>query len=160
MMAIHTVGIGEWIVSADPDAILKTYALGSCVAVMVYDSKVRVAGMIHVALPDSTIDQGRAQVMPGYFADTGLPLLIEEMKKLGVIRSHVWVKLAGGASVMDSCGLFDIGKRNVLAVKKQLWRSTLGPIAEDVGGTISRTVSLSVATGETTLSSGNKAWTI
>jgi chemotaxis protein CheD len=159
-MGILTIGIGEWIVSSGPEDILKTYALGSCVAVMVYDSTVRVAGMIHVALPDSSIDAGRAKAKPGYFADTGLPLLIEEMKKLGVIRSHVWVKLAGGASMMDSCGLFDIGKRNVLAVKKQLWRSTLGPVAEDVGGVISRTVSLAVASGETTLSSGNKTWTI
>ena len=159
-MANKTVGIGEWIVSSDPADIIKTYALGSCVAVLVYDSKVRVAGMIHVALPDSAVDPERAKSLPGYFADTGLPVMIEEMKRLGAVRAHVWVKLAGGSSVMDSAGLFDIGKRNILAVKKQLWRSTLGPIAEDVGGTISRTVSLSVSTGETTLSSGNRSWTI
>ncbi len=159
-MGNKTVGIGEWVISSDPLDIIKTYALGSCVAVLVYDSKVRVAGMIHIALPDSAVDLGRAKSLPGYFADTGLPMMIEEMKRLGVLRAHVWVKLAGGSSMMDSAGLFDIGKRNVLAVKKQLWRSTLGPIAEDVGGTISRTVSLSVLTGETTLSSGNRSWTI
>lgn len=159
-MANINVGIGEWAVSTEASDTLKTYALGSCVAVLIYDSKTRVAGMIHVALPESGVDQERARVQPGYFADTGLPLMIEEMKKLGATRAHIWVKLAGGSSVMDSVGLFDIGKRNILAVKKQLWRSTLGPIAEDVGGTISRTVSLSVATGETTLSSGNRSWTI
>ena len=159
-MASRTVGIGEWVVSSDPADIIKTYALGSCVAVLVYDSKVRIAGMIHVALPDSSVDPERAKVLPGYFADTGLPVMIEEMKRLGAVRAHVCVKLAGGSSVMDSAGLFDIGKRNILAVKKQLWRSTLGPIAEDVGGTMSRTVSLSVSTGETTLSSGNRSWTI
>jgi len=82
------------------------------------------------------------------------------MKKMGVVRAHLWVKLAGGSSIMDSVGMFDIGKRNILAVKKQLWRSSLGPIAEDVGGVISRTVSLAVSTGETTLSSGNRSWTI
>jgi len=159
-MANRTVGIGEWIVSSDPADTLKTYALGSCVAVLVYDSKVRVAGMIHVALPDSAVDAARARTLPGYFADTGLPLMIEEMKGMGAVRAHVWVKLAGGSSVMDSAGLFDIGKRNILAVKKQLWRSTLGPVAEDVGGAISRTVTMSVSTGETTLSSGNRSWTI
>jgi chemotaxis protein CheD len=159
-MAIKTVGIGEWIVSTDITDILKTYALGSCVAVMVFDSKLHIAGMLHVALPDSSVDAERARQLPGYFADTGLPRMIEEMKRLGVVRSHIWVKLAGGSSVMDAGGLFDIGKRNVLAVKKQLWRSSLGPIAEDVGGSISRTVSLAVGSGETTLSSGNTTWTI
>ena len=82
-MANKTVGIGEWIVSSDPADIIKTYALGSCVAVLVYDSKVRVAGMIHVALPDSAVDPERAKSLPGYFADTGLPVMIEEMKRLG-----------------------------------------------------------------------------
>ncbi len=159
-MANRTVGIGEWVVSSDPADVLKTYALGSCVAVLVYDSKVRVAGMIHVALPDSAVDAERARAQPGYFADTGLPMMIEEMKRMGAVRAHVWVKLAGGSSVMDAAGLFDIGKRNILAVKKQLWRSTLGPVAEDVGGAISRTVSMSVSTGETALSSGNRSWII
>ncbi len=159
-MGTKTVGIGEWAVSGDASDVIKTYALGSCVAVLVYDSKVRVAGLIHVALPDSAVDPERGVSQPGYFADTGLPLMIEEMKRLGAARAHVWVKLAGGSSVMDAAGLFDIGKRNVLAVKKQLWRSTLGPIAEDVGGQISRTVSLAVADGATTLSSGPRSWTI
>ncbi len=159
-MASRTVGIGEWVVSSDPADIIKTYALGSCVAVLVYDSKVRIAGMIHVALPDSSVDPERAKVLPGYFADTGLPVMIEELKARGAARAHVWVKLAGGSRVMDAAGLFDIGKRNILAVKKQLWRSTLGPIAEDVGGAISRTVTLAVANGETTLSSGSRTWSI
>jgi len=159
-MANRTVGIGEWAVSSNPADIIKTYALGSCVAVCIYDSKLRVAGMIHIALPDSVVDVEKGKTLPGYFADTGLPLMIEEMKKMGVLRAHLWVKLAGGSSIMDSVGMFDIGKRNILAVKKQLWRSSLGPIAEDVGGMISRTVSLAVSTGETTLSSGNRSWTI
>jgi chemotaxis protein CheD len=106
------------------------------------------------------VDAQRARELPGYFADTGLPVMIEEMKKRGAVRANVWVKLAGGASVMDPNGLFDIGKRNILASKRILWGSSLGPVAEDTGGTISRTVSIAVASGETTISSGQKQWTI
>lgn len=159
-MRTINVGVGEWAVSADPEATLKTYALGSCVAVMIYDSERKVAGMIHVALPDSSIDKARAERLPGYFADSGLPLMIEEMKRLGASRGSVWVKLAGGSTMMDESGVFDIGKRNILAVKKILWKSTLGPIAEDTGGTISRTVTFRVADGGTTLSSAGKEWAI
>jgi chemotaxis protein CheD len=153
-MPIITIGIGEWSVSRNAEDLLKTYALGSCVAVAIYDSTHRVGGMVHVALPDSSIDPERAVAMPGYFADTGLALMIEAMKKLGSSRRDVWVKLAGGAQTMDPDGLFDIGKRNILAVKKTLWKSSLGPVAEDCGGTISRTVSMRIDTGEISVSTG------
>jgi chemotaxis protein CheD len=159
-MGARNIGIGEWIVSSDPAELIKTFALGSCVAVLLYDVKLRVAGMIHIALPDSSIDAERARALPGYFADTGLPRMIEEMKKLGAGKPHVWAKMAGGASVMDPNALFDIGKRNVLAAKKILWRSSLGLTGEDTGGDMSRTVTLAVASGEITISSGPRQWTI
>lgn len=159
-MGVTTIGIGEWSVSSHDEDTLKTYALGSCVAVLIYDTKVRVAGLIHVALPESKIDEARSRTQPGYFADSGLPLMIEEMKALGASRGNVWVKLAGGASVMDPAGFFDIGKRNILAVKRVLWKSSLGPIAEDTGGNISRTVSMAVSDGIVLISSGQKSWNI
>ncbi|HOT63020.1 MAG TPA: hypothetical protein PLU93_09165 [Treponemataceae bacterium] len=61
---------------------------------------------------------------------------------------------------MDDRGIFDIGKRNVLAAKRILWMSSLGAIAEDTGGEISRTVSVHVATGVMTVTSGGKTWEI
>lgn len=159
-MSMLTVGIGEWIVSKNPEDVIKTYALGSCVAVMIYDVKLAVGGMIHIALPEASIDIEKSKRQPGYFADTGLPLMIEEMKKLGCVRMSVRVKIAGGASVMDDRGFFDIGKRNLLAVKKILWKSSLGAVGEDTGGEISRTVSLRVCDGETILNSGQREWSI
>lgn len=159
-MSSLNVGIGEWVISQDPSATIKTYALGSCVAVILLDVKLAIAGLIHIALPDSTIDLEKARKTPGYFADTGLPLMIEEMKALGTVRANVRVKIAGGATVMDDKGVFDIGKRNLLAAKRILWKSSLGAIAEDTGGEISRTVSVRVCDGETTISSGNRQWQI
>lgn len=95
-MGVINVGIGEWAVSSELSDTLKTYALGSCVAVLIYDASRTIAGMIHIALPDSKVDAEKARALPGYFADTGLPVMIEEMKKRGAVRGHVWVKLAGG----------------------------------------------------------------
>jgi Chemotaxis protein; stimulates methylation of MCP proteins len=159
-MTTHTIGIGEWVVSDSPEDTLKTYALGSCIAVIIFDVKAKCAGMIHIALPDSSIDPERGRSQPGYFADIGLPLMIEELKRKGASRPTVRVKIAGGASVMDDKGIFDIGKRNLLAAKRILWKSSLGAIAEDTGGEISRTVAVRVGDGETTISSGNNAWKI
>jgi len=159
-MANLTVGIGEYKISNDESDIIKTYALGSCVALMIYDKVKKVAGMIHVALPESSVNLDKARTLPGYFADTGIPLLIEDMKKFGSLKNNIWIKIAGGAKVMDPNSVFDIGKRNVLAIKKILWSKNLGPIAEDVGGDFSRTVSISVSTGEIILSSAGRNWNI
>lgn len=146
--------------SSNPGDEIKTFALGSCIAVMMYDTKLHIAGMIHIALPDSSIDPEKGKERPGYFADVGIPLMIEDMKKLGAVRQNVRIKLAGGASVMDDKGLFDIGKRNLLAAKKILWKSSLGATAEDTGGDISRTVTLYVDTGGTLITSGQRQWEI
>lgn len=71
------------------------------------------------------------------------------------------VKLAGGANVMGTNDTFKIGKRNLLTTKKILWKYGLAPLAEDTGGNISRTVSVSVNTGEVSLSSPAKGdWQI
>ncbi len=154
------VGIGEFAVSRDPSQILKTMALGSCVGVMIQDPKNGGAGLLHVALPDSSINQKRAQDKPGSFADTGIPALLKEMSKVGYDgKSRLIVKLAGGASIMDPNNTFNIGKRNILAVKKILWGYRLGAIAEDVGGAISRSVSVEIQTGRVTISSpGRGQW--
>lgn len=154
------VGIGEIKIANQPGEKLKTYALGSCVSVVVYDKVQRIAAMMHVALPDSSVDRHKSEIMPGHFADTGIPFLIEELKKRGILKHNIWIKMIGGAKVMDAQGYFDIGKRNVLAIKKELWKYGLGPVAEDVGGDYSRTVTLSVDDGELVISNAGKKWTI
>jgi chemotaxis protein CheD len=154
------VGIGEYKISADQSDIIKTYALGSCVAVIIYDKIKNIAGMIHIALPESSVDTEKAKKMPGHFADTGIPMFIEDLKKRGVLKANIWIKLAGGANVMDPDLIFDIGKRNALAIKKVLWRNNLGPVAEDIGGNYSRTVSVQVSSGEITVSSGPDSWSL
>ena len=60
---------------------------------------------------------------------------------------------------MDPNNTFNIGKRNVLAIRKILERFRLGAIAEDVGGNISRSVSIEMNTGKVIVSSpGRGEW--
>ncbi len=153
-----TVNIGKMKISSNTNDLLKTFALGSCVAVIIYDVKKLIAGMIHIALPDSTWDSERALTEPAHFADTGLNLLIAQMGRRGATRRSSWIKVAGGANVLNTSFEFDIGKRNLLAIKKILWKNNLGPVADDTGGKISRTVSVRVDTGEVMVSSAGKKW--
>ena len=59
---------------------------------------------------------------------------------------------------MDPNNTFNIGGRNIFAVKKHLWRYKLGPVAEDVGDSISRTMTVDVDTGKIIITSPGKGW--
>jgi chemotaxis protein CheD len=138
-----------------PGDIIKTHALGSCVAIIILDPATRTIGMAHVALPDSKVHPARAEKLPGYFADTAVPALMKEMAAVGAGANpqKMIVKLTGGANVMDKNNTFNIGKRNVLAIKKELWQHRMGARKEDVGGSLSRTVTVNMDDGKVVVNS-------
>jgi chemotaxis protein CheD len=148
------VGISDCKVSQDAESVLVTYALGSCIAVTMYDPVSKVGGMLHYMLPESLIDAGKAQRNPCMFADTGIPVLLELVKAGGAQPRRMVVRLTGGAQVLDGEGVFQIGKRNYLAARKILWKAGILIAAEAVGGEVSRTVRLEVGTGRMWLREG------
>ncbi|MFL5264643.1 MAG: chemotaxis protein CheD [Anaeromyxobacteraceae bacterium] len=147
------VDISDIKVSANPDDLIVTYALGSCIAVMVHDPVRVAAGMIHYMLPLSETSPEKARTRPGMFADTGIPLLFQTMYGLGCQKKDLVVKVAGGGALYDDKGLFSIGKRNYTVLRKMFWKSSVIIAAEDVGGAKSRTARLHVATGRCTITS-------
>jgi len=152
-MSSITVEISDLQVSADPEAVIVTYALGSCIAVLVHDP-VRVAGgMIHYMLPLSETAPDKARVRPAMFADTGIPLLFQSMYALGCDKRDLVVKVAGGGALYDDNGLFSIGKRNYTILRKMFWKAGVIISSEDVGGAKSRTARLHVGTGRCTIAS-------
>lgn len=146
-MTAIVVGVGDCQVSGDPDSYLITYALGSCIAVSIYDPASRVGGLLHYMLPESRIDARKAQARPFMFADTGIPLLFDQAYRLGAEKSRLRVVVAGGAQVMDPNDIFNIGKRNHLAMRKIFSQAGVLVEAEIVGGTDSRTIRLEIGTG-------------
>lgn len=141
------VGVADCRVSKEPESSLITYALGSCIAVAIHDPVTQVGGMLHFMLPESSLDPGKAEKNPYLFADTGIPLLFRQAYSHGADKSRLVVCVAGGAQVIDDGGLFNIGKRNCLAVRKVLWRNGVMIRSEAVGGSESRTVRLEVGSG-------------
>jgi chemotaxis protein CheD len=146
-----TVGMADLRVTSDPESMLVTYALGSCIAVLVHDPIRRVGGMIHYMLPLSSVTPEKSRDKPAMFADTGVPLLFERMYALSCRKADLVVRVAGGAAIHDDNGVFEIGKRNYVVLRKLLWKSGVGIAAEAVGGAVSRTVRLFVGSGRTTL---------
>jgi chemotaxis protein CheD len=149
--ADRVIGIADMAVSAADTERLVTYALGSCLGVCVHDPVAGVSGLLHVMLPSSDIDPQKAQRNPYMFVDTGVPELFRAAYRAGAQKERLVVKVVGGASTGDSDqpDTFQVGKRNVLTLKKLLWKNGVILRAEDVGGQrLSRTVFLRVGSGE------------
>jgi chemotaxis protein CheD len=142
------VGIAQWAVSNDPGVTLATYGLGSCLAVAVHDPVARAGGLIHLMLPDSSFDTGKAAGHPAMFVDTGIPALFRAAYKLGAEKHRMIIYAAGGAEILDDSGGFNVGARNHAALRALLAQHDLRLQAEHVGGQDGRTLCLNVATGE------------
>jgi chemotaxis protein CheD len=148
------IGIGERAIG-DADSTIVTHALGSCVAVCLWDPEVRIGAMLHFLLPESRVNPERAKKQPGTFADTGIPLLIQEAIARGLNKKRCRAHLFGGAAVGSQGGL-DVGKRNALAARRLLWQHGIFIHAEALGGTDPRTVNFSVADGLYQVSCGRE----
>ena len=141
------VGISDIKISNDENHAIITYALGSCVGIVVYDPMVKVGGMLHYMLPDSRLDKRKARENPGMFADTGIPLLFKSCYQLGAEKWRMIVNVAGGASILDDVNYFRIGQKNIMAMRKIFWDNNILIDKEDTGLSYNRTVRLEMATG-------------
>lgn len=141
------IGVADLAISDQPDDILITYSLGSCIGVVIFDPVAGVGGMLHYMLPDSSIDKEKASGKPAMFADTGIPMLFKSCYQLGAKKAQIIVKVIGGSQILDDKGVFNIGKRNYLALRKIFWKNNVMIAAEHVGGSVNRTVRLEMSTG-------------
>ncbi len=145
------VGIADLNVVVSPKSIM-TIGLGSCIGIALYDKNLKIAGLAHIMLPDST--QFNNVSVPMKFADLAIPLLIKEMEKKGSSVKSLIAKIAGGASMFnfsDKNIVSDIGKRNAIAVKEKLNEIGIKVIAEEIGGNKGRTMIVDSNDGKVTI---------
>lgn len=141
-----TIGIAEMNM-LQHSGTLVTYALGSCIGICLYDPMAKLAAMIHIMLP-LNMETGRTNTMK--YADTGIRETLKQMTTRGANRSRIVAKIAGGAKMFELSGgtLGNIGLRNVESVRMTLKREEISLVAEDVGGTVARTLLFDAATGQ------------
>ena len=155
------VGVGELGITDESPSDVKTFALGSCVGVIMFNSGATVVGLLHVQLPERPAGIDEKKELITRYADTGIPMLIEQFKKkYKVDLLDLKTKLVGGSAMGDPNGVFNIGKRNILAVKKVLWKHGIPIVAQDLGGDKYRTVSISVGSPVVTIAYEDQKWSI
>lgn len=135
--------------------ILATHALGSCIAVCLWDRERRIGGLLHFMLPSSDPNRARGD-RPAMYGDTGIALLIRRMQSMGADLRQVRARLIGGSSVAGT-SVFAVGQRNITSARRTLWSHRITVEAEDVGGEIPRTVRMRVLDGRVLVTSPARA---
>lgn len=168
-MTTLPVDMGHTVISKTKGHRLVAFGLGACVGVCVYDPLSQVGGMVHIVLPRTLVSANHSKqdgdsILLGKFADTAVAHLIAECIRFGANPERLQCAIAGGASVFQSIprvnkpladgpnnksgSRLEIGRRNVEAVRNFAEELKLSIVAEDIGGTWGRTLTMVAGTGE------------
>jgi len=140
MSEIIKVGMADLKICKAPDGVT-TLGLGSCVGIAIRDPILKVGGLAHAMLPDSTRIKNNANIYK--FVDTGIDELVNLLLKEGASKSRLVAKIAGGAqmfSFQNKSDLVRVGEQNVIASKEKLAKLGIPLLAEDTGLNYGRTV--------------------
>lgn len=131
----RNINPGGWAVESERPI---TTLLGSCVAVCLYDPKLRLAGMNHFLLPSRTAsaDDDADVILAG---DYSMEVLLNTMLNKGAAKQRLVAKAFGGGTIVTSI-LMAIGQRNAEFAREWLEREGIPLLAQDFGGAWSRKV--------------------
>ncbi|TSA58145.1 chemotaxis protein CheD [bacterium] len=141
------VKMGEGVITRAPHTI-SSLGLGSCVAVILYDTQQRIGGMAHIMLPDSGSLNGS---QPSYkCADTAIVTLIQGLLDRGAARRYLVAKIAGGARMFANYGKLDngIGAQNIMTIKRIMKAERIRLIGQDTGGHHGRSIQFHLDSGK------------
>ena len=87
MSEIIKVGMADLKVCKSPDGVT-TLGLGSCVGIAIRDTALKIGGLAHIMLQDSTAIKGGETNIPK-FDDTGIAELVRQLENMGAKRSRM-----------------------------------------------------------------------
>ena len=138
---VHT---GEVRVSGD-NTIIRTSALGSCVAVVMYDFFHKIGGLAHIMLPGRSPKNQTGNNRLKY-TENAIALQLELMIECGAKIDRIKAVLAGGANVLNKPN-DTICEDNIYSVRQTLAAAAIPVMAEATGGILRRSITLDVKKG-------------
>ena len=137
---------------AEGETVLITMALGSSLAVCMYDEEGGIGGLVHTLLPDKRREGNGKNGLR--YVDTATRALFEAMKEAGA------VKLVGGAKIFcfaGQAGQPEIGRENVSCARKTLQELDLAIVSEDTGENYGRSVHFIAGSGRLEIETVNRS---
>jgi len=140
----RNINPGGWAIETErPIATL----LGSCVAVCLFDPKLKLGGMNHFLLPSRTsgANTDTDVILNGDFS---MEVLVNGLINKGASKTRLIAKAFGGGTIVSSIRMA-IGERNAEFAREWLEREKISLIASDLSGPWSRKVIFVPQTGDT-----------
>ena len=78
--------------------VLRSVALGSCVAVIIYDKTSKIGGIAHIMLPGKSFDKTDNITK---FCDDALDILFDKVMNMGSKTDNLEISVVGGANVLQ-----------------------------------------------------------
>ncbi len=127
------------------NAVLRAIALGSCLAIVLYDPARKNGAMAHVMLPGKAPAKAGPLERTRYAADA-IDTLMEIMAQMGSKKNDFCAAVVGGANVLKRKN-DTIARDNVESNLQILEEQKLNIIAKRIGGYERRNVSIDIEKG-------------
>ena len=131
--------------------ILETLAVGSCVAVSLYDPVNKIGSLCHSLLPG---DPQGDMVGSLKFVGEAVKAMASTMGQEGASPEDIQAKVFGGATLFgcfEDEEAFLVGEKNVETARSSLKELGIAIVAEDVGGNQGRNVEFNTEDGRVTI---------
>jgi chemotaxis protein CheD len=159
-VGITSVGIGEIGVIRD-EGRLAIYGLGSCVGLILYDEKKKIAGMAHILLPGPRSSQDTQSGLPAKYGDEALKVLLENMG-YGKSNPPYWLKagVIGGAKIFSAAEPANtgIGQRNAEGIISCLRSRSITLSWQNTGGEFGRSLAFELPAGKVLIRTLREGW--
>ncbi len=142
---------GEFRLSRNPEIIITI--LGSCVALIMYDTVTEVCAIAHCVLPESSFGEGGEENNAFKYVDSSFIRMMEIFQRMGIPPERIVMKLFGGAEqvINHAKGRESVGLKNIKKVLELAGLKSIRVASSDVGGNIGRKIYLLSNTGEVLL---------
>ena len=117
-----------------------TTVLGSCVAVVLWDSVNKIGGMNHYLHARGK----QFNMSPLFYGETSIMMLIKRMQYLGAENKNMQAKIFGGASKMDA---FTVWSENIKIAEEILKSQKIEITKKNTGGSVGRNILFFTDTG-------------
>lgn len=137
------VGIGS-VFAAVGNAELSAYAIGSCIALCLYEPQRAVGAMAHILLPSKSYSghENTDIDVSTKYADHALDLALRLMEDMGAKKDNIRAAVIGGAAMFPhgDMKILNIGEMNINSVREELNRVGIPILVDETGGQKARSV--------------------
>ena len=151
--------IGEVHISKEPEMVWTI--LGSCVAVVFHNKRLKTGGICHARLPEENSRGPKCsdacpikclKEVPDsnqfIYVTCSIRYLLKRFLQLGIKQNEIDVKIFGGAAVLPySEKLKPIGEQNIEAALRMIEELSLNLVSQNTGGKRGRTLYFNTETG-------------